>query len=367
MSTAILKKTLDQNVKYIKTISIYTLIIFPLLAYGQEIEFRVEGRLNKLFHGNLYLFYNSIIDSVSMNGLDYAFTGNISGPTEAAVRTKNGFSSGHLYLDRGITKIVSTIDSLKDGNVITSLEHVSGNETHDVVIPKMLDALDQTKMEKLLDAGKTGEIVMTTRGLLEEFPNHPLSAEILSSFASMDFITVYEIESLLAILNKEVLPQESLEEIHKAIEKKKTYRAGSQLFDFGFTDKANTLYAINGFKGKYLLIQFWGAGCGPCRAEHPILIDTRDRYNENFEILGVSLDANDQVWHQAVLEDQLTWINTRVKGDIDKAIIKKLGIDFIPQNFLLDPNGLIIAVNIKASELKSRLDRELNSKIGGEK
>lgn len=220
MITAILKKTLDQKLKYIKTISIFTLIISPLLSYGQEIEFRVEGKLNKPFHGNLYLFYNSIIDSVSVNGLDYAFTGTISGPTKAAVRTKNGFSSGHLYLDKGITKIVSTIDSLQDGNVLSSIEHVSGNETHDIVIPKMLDALDQTKLESLLDASKTEEIVKTTRALLEEFRNHPLSAEILSSFASMDFITISEIESLLAILNKEVLPQESLEEIHQAIEKK---------------------------------------------------------------------------------------------------------------------------------------------------
>lgn len=81
-------------------------------------------------------------------------------------------------------------------------------------------------------------------------------------------------------------------------------------------------------------------------------------------MLGVSLDANDQVWHQAVLEDQLTWINTRVKGDVDKAIIDKLAINFIPSNFLLDPTGRILAMNITARELKARLDTELKQKSG---
>ncbi|MFD2742396.1 MULTISPECIES: thioredoxin-like domain-containing protein [Sphingobacterium] len=95
-----------------------------------------------------------------------------------------------------------------------------------------------------------------------------------------------------------------------------------------------------------------------CGAEHPILIDTREQYNENFEILGVSLDANDQVWHQAVLEDQLTWINTCVKGDVDK-----LAINFIHSNFLLDPTGRIQTMNITARELKVRLDTELNREV----
>ncbi|MFD2600051.1 thioredoxin-like domain-containing protein [Sphingobacterium corticis] len=357
----------DQQIKLIKAISLLTLIICPLISCGQKIEFRVEGKFDKPFRGTLYLFYNSIIDSVLVNGLEYAFTGAISGPTEASLRTKNGFSSGYLYLDKGITKIVSTIDSLENGPVLTSVKHVSGNETHDVVIPKMLNAMDQTKLEMLLDVGKTEEIVNTTRELLEEFPNHPLSAEILSSFASMDFITIYEIESLLGILNKEAIPQKSLEEINQAIEKKKIYRVGSQLFDFGFTDKNNRLYSINDFKGKYLLIEFWSAGCDPCRAEHPFLINTREQYSEKFEILGVSFDTNDGVWHQAVLEDQLTWVNTRIKNEVDKAVIEKLGIYFIPSNFLLDPSGRILAVNIKARQLKSRLDTELNSKVNGEK
>ena len=132
---------------------------------------------------------------------------------------------------------------------------------------------------------------------------------------------------------------------------------GSPAPDFTQNDVSGKPVSLSDFKGKYVLIDFWASWCGPCRKENPSLVRTYQRYkNKNFEILGVSLDQGDRAaWLRAIERDQLTWPQVSDLKGWQNEVAKQYNVTQIPQNLLLDPNGIIIAKNLRGSDLDAKL------------
>lgn len=118
------------------------------------------------------------------------------------------------------------------------------------------------------------------------------------------------------------------------------------------------MISLADFRGKYLLLDFWASWCGPCREENPNLVALFDRYkNKGFTILGVSLDmpGSRQKWLDAIKKDQLKWTQVAdLKGWQNRAAAV-YGVKAIPGNFLIDPQGKIIARDFPGEALKARL------------
>jgi len=136
----------------------------------------------------------------------------------------------------------------------------------------------------------------------------------------------------------------------------KRRRVGEQVYNFTLNDLDGKPVNINAFKGQYVLIDFWASWCGPCRAENPNLVKAYNKYKANkFNVIGVTIDEDLDKWKQAVKEDGTPWTQLTDLKDRSKAVATYYGILGVPSSLLIDPDGKIIAMDVRGESLQKKL------------
>jgi len=132
--------------------------------------------------------------------------------------------------------------------------------------------------------------------------------------------------------------------------------------DFTQADTSGKPVSLKDFRGKYVLLDFWASWCGPCRAENPNVVKAYNKYQaKNFTIISVSLDrpGKKDDWMKAIHHDHLTWTNISDLKFWGNAVAKLYDINSIPCNFLIGPDGKIVAKNLQGDDLEKTLDKLL--------
>ncbi|PHL00551.1 hypothetical protein CGL56_04500 [Neolewinella marina] len=143
----------------------------------------------------------------------------------------------------------------------------------------------------------------------------------------------------------------------------RSFIVGATAPDFtGLTPDGDSL-RLASLRGQYVLLDFWASWCGPCRRENPNVVRMYKKYKaQGFEILGVSLDDRRERWLQAIEADELGWLHVSDLKGWRSDFAQLYGVTSIPQTVLLNPDGKIVARNLRGAELERKLQEILGAR-----
>ena len=170
---------------------------------------------------------------------------------------------------------------------------------------------------------------------------------------TLDRLLLSDLRSTLSSgVRNSAMGMELFERVHM---KTNDVKVGDKYVDFELPDSTGTMIKLSDIKSDLILLEFWGSGCGPCRVESPVLVSLYRQYRKKgFEILSVSLDRRRAEWLRAIQKDRLNWIqvcNYKMGND---AVIK-YGVLAIPDNFLINKDGIVVARNLHGQMLRDKI------------
>jgi peroxiredoxin len=362
----------------------------PAILKAQTINFAVKGSIGKLdAPAKAYLVYRtetgSVTDSANIQQGSFAFNGTYTNPVRATlIISHNGDPLKKLkkadqlpiYLETATIKVTAT-DSIEKATITGSRLNKDNQELTWTTKPftDQVNAL-YTEYSKLpkeqrtdeADAAlekKTDAIDAAEKPVLVEFiKNHSNSIIALNALQTYGgyFPEASLVEPIYNSLSSDVKAGVAGEQYGKSLQSWKSVALGANAPLFAQNDKDGNAVTLASFKGKYVLVDFWASWCGPCRHDNPGIVKTFNQFKDkNFNILGVSLDSKRDPWLKAIDDDKLAWAQVSDLKYWKNDVAVLYGVRAIPQNFLLDPQGKIVAKNLNGDALAVKLNQIFNS------
>lgn len=334
---------------------------------AQESTFKIEGTTSAKNNGlTIYILhpYEDTMRSDSMrieNG-KFAYTGKVVGPTLINLLLKHKGKPFNPFSDDADKFTAYVKDEVL---TLTFTDHIQGATYSGSALTKAFNAYSSLFPSFEKTKKSQTEYLEERRRIQQDYitknPNSYFSLVALTEFAAGN-LDMKVVDPLYASLSDEVRSTPLGQLYKKLLDRARPTALGAIAPDFQQQDENGKMIKLSDFRGKYVLIDFWASWCKPCRAENPTLVKAYARYKDkNFTILGVSLDdqRSRQAWINAIAQDQLTWTQVSDLKGWKNEVALRYNISSVPRNFLLDPQGKIIAVDLRGAALEAKLNQLL--------
>jgi thiol-disulfide isomerase/thioredoxin len=372
--------------KSMKRLLALVLVSLPGVLCAQSGDFVINGKTNpgsKVVKVYTYSMYNGVDSAVVTNGR-FHLKGTLKFPaaiTFLADKQGKGFDnacgtvSPVLFFEEPGETSIDIPDSISLMVVKGGKSNAELMEYNKLIAVPYLQAVEV--WTKLQTASKEDEAALWKKRkvLLGQISSLSLqfAAKHRDSYVSVDKLVIdvlpyaditglLEVEKLYAGFTDEIKKSRPGMDFTTRLASIKATTIGGTAADFTNVDSLDHEVSLQAFKGRYVLLDFWASWCGPCRAENPNVIKAYQNFKDkNFTVLAISLDkkSNRGKWLKAVSDDKLPYPQI---WDFDGKTAGKYLIRAIPQNFLIDPSGKIIAKNLRGDALQIQLAKLLNTK-----
>ena len=375
----------------------------PVLLWGQESKFVLKGKIgNRSSPFKIYLLkggrisQDNILDSALLKNGSFEFNGRLdiarltvlviaadrssfiqsggkaSGPGPVPATTFNQ-EFKYFYLDAGET-IVSSADSLKHARITGASEQVNSD---DAALQKCLEPIwnengeigqfqmnssEETQKSEAFKKEFNAKVkavdekqAATVGNFIKEHPGSPISLYALSGNMGSQ-ATLPQLKELFNSLSPAIRNSSAGKAFAERVVRMEKTAVGSPAPDFTENDVNGKPVRLSDFRGKYVLLDFWASWCSPCRKENPNVVKAFNKYKDrNFTIISVSLDQTRDPWLAAIKKDNLDWTHVSDLKGFDDAAANLYEVHAIPDNYLIDPSGKIIAKSLRDVALDEKL------------
>lgn len=360
-----------------KNIVIGLVIVLSLIAcQGTKDKFSIKGTIAGVETGKVYLQkvvdgHPQSIDTAEVVDGKFEFTGKMEVPDFRILRLNEQDYFAQFFLENSKIKVVASKDSLLSTKI-------TGSPSHDI-FKTYLDEVEKMNKELVKiqekyqsamasgngDEAKKAEIdynafmennKVFTKNFVKEHNTSAVAAYITLVQLSSQ-IESAEMDSIVSKFPQEINQSEYVIRLKEIADGMRKTAVGVMAPDFTMNDPEGKPIQLSSLRGKVVMIDFWAAWCGPCRRENPNVVKLYKQYHDKgFEILGVSLDDKKEDWVKAIQDDQLAWLHVSDLQHWQSSAARLYAVNSIPQTFLLDKDGKIIAKGLRSEQLAAKLN-----------
>ncbi|MBQ8521933.1 MAG: AhpC/TSA family protein [Bacteroides sp.] len=299
-----------------------------------------------------------------------------------------GVQNGVVYLMKSVEKRFEVVDSaqVKDGvfkltGCVDEPMAYGITTVKDSRRPQMFFLDNESVWLKLNEAERTLDITgspindlykqnvsqIRTKGfsidsLITAHPASAVPAYFLANSLSYQF-DLQQLKELRGKFDASLDGSAYIKQLEGIIARLENVQVGAVAPDFTLPDTEGNPVSLSSFRGQYVLIDFWASWCPDCRKENPNIVAAWNKYKDkNFTVLGVSLDRAREPWLAAIEKDGLTWTHVSDLKDWSSEVAVQYAIRWIPTSYLLNPDGVILAVGLEGEDLMNKLEEILKNK-----